>query len=341
MSELLNEYRQKVILPTYLLPEQRQKIYNKRSQKFLENDPVTMEIDGVVHKFRYTDVTTDLPSTYKTWTNALRLMQTPADFANVRPLLEGLTRARRTITPQMKHRVIRWAEGRSEDSLQTVLDTVRGVRHTGFRLNSSELVAQLLVALQRPAIASGWAADETRRAVKRVRIVLDMLETDRDRDREHAPAIETAGEFPFFRDPQMLAYNLHVVAAVAVHHRGGVDNQGIVARYAAQMVALWPEGAGLLDLQPDEAYADQHRMKYLLDRNIYLWYGSPVLNALQMAAGVVEDPELKKQLESRAASVEAEVKAALDSPNRKRGGRGEEMYNELFNPQPKESQPEE
>ncbi|KAK3901398.1 hypothetical protein C8A05DRAFT_34914 [Staphylotrichum tortipilum] len=334
LTELLNEYRQKVILPTYLVPEQRKKIYKRRLEKYLVNDPVTMEIDGVVHKFRYVDVTKDVPSTPKTWAAALRLMQTPADFANIRPLLEGLKRAHRALTPAMQHRMVRWAgahaAGGSGGALQVVLDAARSVRRTGFALSSSELVGQVLLALQGPAINGGWSEAETRTALKRVRGVLDMLESDE----AHAPRAETAGAFPFFRDPQMLAYHLHLVAAIAVHHHAGADRDGIVAKYAAELVALWPEGAGLLDLQPEEAYADPAKMKYLLDRNVYLWYAAPVLSALGMAAKMVE-PELAKQLQSRAAKVESEVKDALNSSERKKGGRGELMYNALFNPQPK------
>ena len=320
-----------MILPTYLVPQQRKRLYNHKTAKYLITDPVTMEIDGVVHKFGYLDVTKDIPSTRKTWVDALRLMKTPADFANVRPLLEGLKRAHRALPRAMQHRIIRWTDARHE-GLQVIIDAARAVKHTGFALSSSELVAQLLVALQGRAIAGGWAAaDETRRALKRVREVLEMIESDE----AHAPGPEDAGAYPFHRDPQMLAYQLHLVAAVAVHEHGGADNRGVVAQHAAELVGLWPEGKGLLDLQPDEAYAPEGRMHYLLDRNIYLWYAAPVLNALRMAAAVVEEPELAAKLRSRAENVEEEVKAALESPERRKGGRGEWMYNTLLNPQAK------
>jgi len=329
LAELLDTYRQKVILPTYLAGEQRKKIYNPKLKQILQNDPVTMEIDGVVHKFRYVNKAADLPSTRKTLIDALHLMKTPSDFQNLPALLEGCKRAKHVVPTELQNKMIRLAA--SHNSLQVIVECVKAVERTGFKLNSSENINQLLIWAQWPAVTSGWDEAKTKTALKQVRLILNILESDKG----HLPTAETKGAFPFYRDPQVLASRLHMAAARAVHHQGGKDVDGKVTKYADELVKLWPEGAGLLDLQPDAAYKSRGTFRYLLNRNYYLWFASPVLNGLTLAAQVV-DPGLAMQLQNRADKVDEEVKAALASPDRKQGGRGDQMYNALFNPEAQE-----
>jgi hypothetical protein len=325
LSELLDKFRHYIVLPTYLAEEQRKKIYKAKLKDILQNDPVTMEIDGVVYKFRYINKVTDLPNTHKLVAKALNIMKKPKDFQNLIPLLEGCERANRKLAAPLRSVMI--GKAGMHKSFHIIMDCIKGVKRTGFKLDRSQIINEVLTWLQLPAIQSGWKEAKTKTALKNVRLILNLLEGDE----HHAPNKETKGRFPFYRDPQILAARLHMAAARAVHHRGGKDVDGTVTKYASELVALWPEGAGLLDLQPDESYKHPEKMRYLLDRNQYLWYASPVLNGLTLAAQVV-DPGLAMQLQNRADVVESEVKAALASENRKKGGRGEQLYNLLFNP---------
>ncbi|AEO57545.1 hypothetical protein MYCTH_2303816 [Thermothelomyces thermophilus ATCC 42464] len=336
LSQVLDDYREKVILPTYLSQEQRRKIYNPRIKHILQNDPITMEIDGVVHKFRYRSMVADLPSTRGTLKQIISLLKTPADFQNIPPFLEGCVRARRKIEPVDYIRLVRLAALNGQ--LQMIMDCVKAADKTGFKLDNSHVINELLAYIQRPAILGGFDEAKTKAALKQVRLVLNILESDEE---HHRPGAKTAGAFPYYRDPQVLGARLHMAAARAVHHRGGKDEDGRVARYAEELVALWPENAGLLDLQPDRAYRKRDGiMRYMLDRNTYLFMASPVLNGLTLAAQVV-DPALAMQLQNRADAVDSEVKAALASPLRKKGGRGEQLYNAIFNPQAQAEEAEE
>lgn len=292
---MLDNFRQKAILPTYLSPEQRKKMYKAKLKNILEHDPITMEIDGVVHKFRHVNKTTDLPSTNKTLKKALELMKTPADFQNVPAFLEGCLRARRDIPRELRNKIIRQAA--MHNSQHVIIECAKAVDRTGFKLNSSENINELLVSLQLPAIESGWAEGKTKAALKQVRLIINMLEDER-----HFPGRQTKCQFPFYRDPQVLASGLHMAAARAVHHLDGKDADGKVTRFAEELVALWPEDAGLLDLQPAEFYQNADKTKYLLDRNHFLWYASPVLNGLNLAAQVVSGSNagLAQQLQRRA-----------------------------------------
>ncbi|SPQ25971.1 59e5f51b-0ff1-4722-a9e3-1089cb751af6 [Thermothielavioides terrestris] len=335
LAELLDTLRQKVFLPTYLSKAQRQKIHDPKYERALKHDPITMEIDGEKLQFRYVDRMKEMPNTVATIRRVINAMKTRADFDNVFPLLEGCQRARRRLPPSTWPKLIRRAA--EHDNLRVIMDCVKEVEETGFRLNTSEKVAELLSQFQRPAIESGFDLAKTTYALRQVNLVLNILEGDLKTE-QHKPT-RGAGRFPFYRDPQMLAVRLHLAAALAVHHSEGKDPKGRVASYAQELVALWPENAGLLDLQPDEAFRDRERMRYLLDRNNYLWYAAPILNGLTLAAQVV-DPALAMQLQNRADAVESEVRVALDSLEVK-DGRGKYIYDKLFNTEAKEEEEKE
>ncbi|KAK4141639.1 uncharacterized protein C8A04DRAFT_38916 [Dichotomopilus funicola] len=335
LAELLDKYRQMIILPTYLSPEQRRKIYKPKIRKYLEHDPVLMEIDGVEHKFRYRSQVADLPSTKHTFGQVLHLTETPADFQNIPPLLEGFVRAGRKLDGSYYHRLIRKAA--KHGHMQMILDFIQAAKRYGLKLNRSERINEVLVYLQWPAILSGWEVEATEKALRQVKLVINILETDLAHEPKN-PIDE--GAYPYFRDPQVLAARLHMEAARAVHLRGGKDEHGQVAKYAQQLVTLWPEGYGLLDLQPLEAYQGKSaNMRYLLDRNAFLFYASPVLNGLGLAAQVV-DPGLAMQLQNRADKVEGEIRIALADEKRNKEGRGARMYDSIFNPQPPRAEEE-
>lgn len=322
---MLETFRQKLLLPTYLSQEQQKRIYRLKFQQQLQNDPITLEIDGVVYKFRYTN-RMELPHARDLIRRALNAMKTPDDLRNLSPLLQACKRAHRKIDLSFYPKMIRLAA--RAGCLHMILDMARAVGRTHFKLDTSEKVNTLLAFLQKRAVDSGWDRDKTREALRQTQLVLNMMESEP----LHQPKPATAGRFPFYRDPQVLAARLHLAAAIAVHHQDGKDVDGKVTKYGEELVRLWPEGYGLLDLQPDEAFRDRRKMFYMLNRSTYLFMASPVLNGLTLAAQVA-DPGLTMQLQNRADAVESEIRAALSSEDVKEGSLGKVMYNRLFNPE--------
>ena len=300
-------------------------MHKPRLKNILKNSPITLEVDGVVHKFRYLDLTTDLPSTSKTWYKALNLMKTPADFQNVPLLLEGCVRDRRRVPKELRNKIIRRAA--MHDSLPVIIDCLLAVKRTGFKLNEAELINDLLTYAQLPAIKSGWSEKNTNAALRQVRLIVNLLE-----DEAHAPTAETKCHFPFYKDPQVLAARLHLAAAKAVHLQEGKDADGKVTEYAKELVALWPENAGLLDLQPEAAYRNPDQTQYLTEKNKFLWFASPVLSALNLATKVVaaDNAALAQKLQQRAKLVGGELKLARDDESRKQGSRGDYLYDTLI-----------
>ncbi|KAK0669659.1 hypothetical protein QBC41DRAFT_319352 [Cercophora samala] len=322
LQERLDTLYNKIVLPSYLSKEQQRKLTKTKYKEQLRNDPITMEIDGVIHKFRYVDPLKDIPSAYKLVKQAVIRME-HEDFHNLHLLLKGYKRANRKLDQELTHKIIKkaWENGR----LDAIIDCAKQVELTGFKLDTPLVLSELLVGLQTPAIESGFKAELLRKALKETEKVIDLLEFE---GKGHQPSERSKTPRPFHHEPMFLGLRLNLAATLAVKHRDGQDVDGKVAQYAEQLVHFWPENTGILDLQPDAAYEDPLNVQYLLDRNNFLYHVSPVLHGLQMAAKVV-DPGLSMKLQNRADALENEIDQAYNWPGRVRP-EGERMYQWMF-----------
>jgi hypothetical protein len=338
----LAEIRRHIILPSYLSAEQRYKLYSQRYKEQLDSDPITMEIDGEVLRFRHVNLFT-LPNTRKLFLRALRNMRTTEDLKLLPRLLEGIcVQAGRKLPWEDLNKIIRKTQ--LQGCFYVALDCVASSKRTNFRLTRSEVVNNILTALQEEAINKNFERDATEKMLAWSARVIEMLEDPAHKPKPKEQLHWTKG-FPLSRDPQILAARLHLAAALALKHHDGKVEGGKVAKYADEIVRLWPSGAGLLDLHEKEAYADRNRLQYLQQPNGFLWYASPILNGLNWASRVVQDQRLSAELQNRSAGVEKEIQQALadlhqtgqtTSTDRQTGAtrpvRGMRMYQNLFVP---------
>ncbi|KAI5867969.1 hypothetical protein GGS23DRAFT_543404 [Durotheca rogersii] len=208
LDEVLNTIRYKIILPAYLPEDQRRRIYLARYQKQLQADPVVIEIDGEVIKFHFTDPLTQIPNTRRSVLQALQLCREPADFVNLRPLFEGLTYANRTFPPDFYCKVIR-SVGR-KGRIYDIIECARGAARTGFRLDSSEKVNEVLHFVQMRAADAAWDPRVLRQCLRWAEIVLDL--TQHANHRRAEPLLP--GELPLHQDPMVLLAPLHLAASL-------------------------------------------------------------------------------------------------------------------------------
>ena len=327
LDSLLETVRYKIILPSYLPTDQRKRLYNRHYKAQLEADPITMEIDGEKLRFYFTDKVRAVPSTKKALYEIVDLMKTPDDWAILPRLLEGLcVQAGRKLRYDQYGKLIRRAA--MAGCLHTVLTCAREVKRTKFKLDSHEIANDLMINIQAEAILSDWDAAETGKALQRTERVLDMLEED-----DHQPTKKkdaaTKATYPLYKDPLILGARLHMAAAMAVKHNGGVDSDGKVAKYARELVALWPEGRNALELYGEQDFKADPSLRHLRHDTQVVFTVAPLLNGFRLAAQVV-DPELAQQLESRAAVLEKELSAALARKPMREGGRMQQVYLKLF-----------
>jgi hypothetical protein len=316
-----------------MLPaDQRKRLYDRRYRAALEADPITMEIDGEKLRFYYTDRLRDLPNTQAALHKIINLLKTPDDWAILPRLLEGLVvQSKRKLKYPNICMLIRRAS--IAGCLHTIMTCAREVKRTGFRLDQHEKACDLMVNIQIEAILSDFDEGETSKALQRTERVLDMLEEE-----GHQPTIRKDREipdrsYPLHKDPILLAGRLHMAAAMAVKHQNGQDTDGKVAKYARELVALWPEGRGVLELYTeDDAKADKS-LKHL-DHPVQIIYTSALaLHGFQLAAQVV-DSELADQLRARCLGLERDLGEALAERPLADGRRLHQVYRKLFGEPP-------
>ena len=291
-----------------------------------------MEIDEEIYKFYYLNaVGGGVPNTEKTAMLAVNKFRTDEDFANLRPLLEGLQVAGRTFSVAFWTKLARVAGTRGH--IYDILDCARSVKTTGYQLDTSEKVNEILHFFQLKAADAGWDKAETGQAFRWAKMVYEMLPAE-----EHQPEpVKLPGgrvaprvDMPLDRDPQVILAPLHLAAALVV--KCGVESESLkeaVADYARDLVKLWPAGRSLRSIHPAEAYAEHDRMGYLLEPNKFLTLATPLLHGLELAAQAVPDPALAEELKARFESLSAEIEQAR--PDALKGGkRGEAVYKKFY-----------
>ncbi|EOO02265.1 hypothetical protein UCRPA7_2233 [Phaeoacremonium minimum UCRPA7] len=265
LDSVLDTIRHKILLPTYIRPEQRKKIFRPRYAKELKSNPITMEIDGEVIKFYGMDPTKgDIPNTRKILFEAIDKMVTREDWSNLPHLLEGLYyNANRKLLPEDYPKMTRKAGVKGQT--YTIIECARQVKKTGFRLDTSEKVQELLSWVQLMAIDAEMDPEVTKKALTWSELVLEMLE-----DKQHQPKRKDEvflKRFPLNRDPQILSVPLFLSASLAASQPGDEEIIEKVTKYAKDIVNLWPADKGLMELHPAESYEDKCGVQYLVLKN--------------------------------------------------------------------------
>jgi hypothetical protein len=287
-----------------------------------------MEIDGEVLKFRHLNpVGGDVPSAWKSAMAAIQKFETDADFANLQPLLEGIQNTKHGLTKAFYAKAIRVVG--TKGRVYELVECARGARRTGFKLDSSEKVNEVLHFVQLKAADAGWAKGQTEQALRWAEVVIDLLEDEAHQPKRWAVA---EGDLPLNRDPQVLMAPLHLAAALVVKCKSG-DEAAVekTNKYARDVVRLWPEGKGLKELHPEKFYRDVATMGYFHDPNKFVALAAPLLHGLELAAQAVSVPELSSQLLSRFETLSAEIEAARQlAASVEKAHRGEAVYKKFF-----------
>ncbi|KAI1180031.1 hypothetical protein F4777DRAFT_358238 [Nemania sp. FL0916] len=302
----LQKIRTDIILPSYLPEDQRRMLRSRRWEKKLQHDPITMEIDGEVFKFGYT------PSTpvVRPVLEALNLFKSNGDYVNLKPLCEGLAHRNSKTRPDILNMAVRQAGEAGQ--IWHVIDCARNVRTTAFKFNNSERVLETLHAVQMKAHASGWDETQTRQALRWAEMVVDMLHEPLHQEvyTEENPCLP--GDIPLNRDPLVLIAPLHLAAMLALRHSAGEEVADKMAKFARDVVAVWPAGKKSTELYPPIRFVGRHRTKTFLNRpSKFVSLTCPLLHGLHVASQVVE-PELADQLRIRRDTLAAEIKEARD-----------------------------
>ncbi|KAK8076466.1 hypothetical protein PG994_003738 [Apiospora phragmitis] len=265
LDELLSTIRMKIILPSYLSLTQRKQLMSKRYEKKLAADPVIIDIDGEILKFRYLDpLHGGLPNTQKSVMKAVTSFETEDDFVNLRPLLEGIHNTRQRLDADFWTKMTRVIGAKGH--IYEMIECARRAKATSYRLDNSERLNEMLLYVQLMAVESGWRPSQTEKALRWSEMIIELLETEAHQPRSSRAngSNATALSFPLAHDPQVLIAPLHLASALVV--KTGVETESIlekVDKYARNVVRLWPEGKQLKELHKPELYQARNEMAYL------------------------------------------------------------------------------
>ncbi|KAK7918256.1 hypothetical protein PG985_010130 [Apiospora marii] len=333
LDELLSTIRTKIILPSYLSLTQRKQLMSKRYEKKLAADPVIIDIDGEILKFRYLNpLGGGLPNTQKSVMQAVTSFETEDDFVNLRPLLEGIHNTHQKLDANFWTKITRVIG--SKGHIYEMIEAARRAKWTGYRLDSSERLNEMLLYVQLKAVESEWRKSETEQALRWSEMIIELLQTEVHKPKSsRAPGSNRAAlSYSLEHDPQVLIAPLHLASALVV--KTGVETESVlekVNKYARDVVRLWPEGKQLKQLHKPEAYQARNEMAYLTCPNKFVTMATPLLHGLESAVQVVKDAELLRQLQSRRDILSAEVESARKTAQAEgKAGRGESVYGKFF-----------
>lgn len=217
-------------MPTHLSAEQRELVYKLRNRKSLTTDPVVANLGGEEFTLQPIDRTTDVPPLRKSLFNALDLMKTKADWDILPRLLEGLRHAGLKLSTAALNSIVRKTARAGREDI--ILASLREVEATGFQLNRSEFVRQILWCFQSMAMNSDFDVKTTKKALAWSEQIFDMIELP-----AHAGEGLAAGEVDPRTQSLSVGILLELAAARALKHLDGKDVDGKVAKYAEMMAS--------------------------------------------------------------------------------------------------------
>ncbi|TVY40301.1 hypothetical protein LOCC1_G005414 [Lachnellula occidentalis] len=324
LDTLLQEVREKVILPSYLSKMQRDLIFKDKYKKTLEVEPVFAKIGDEEFRLQHIDLMNDVPSSQKSLRKAMSLMKERSDWENMTGLLAGIRR--KSSNPQQLNRVIIRALGQAGRQ-DVLLECLRQASQTGVRLRYFSTTFDALTALSAKAVESKWDAAETKKALRWSEQVLDLLE-----DPKHSPS-EASPLFDSRRRPEVIGQVLQLAAVKASKHQDGKDLDGKVEQLSRRVLDCYSNTKEELS---KGNVGSPNRIAYL--HNSMLRFKVPLLHGMKIAEEVLgSDSDITVQLKEKATELEEEVNSAykslIDSEWAKKTARGGVIaYETLLSP---------
>lgn len=196
----------------------------------------------------------------------------PAEWTNLVALLAGMRTAGRKWKGWQVEKVVR-AAGEA-GMAHAVLESVRAAARTGLDMRELRIVREVFWACRSKALLSGWAKEETERALVYAEQLARLLE-----DEKHWGKVRSArGGDPRIQ-PDVIAVVLELAAVRAVKYQAGKDKDNKVLAYAQRLMANMNRAV--------EEAAEEKRVVVHADYELARWV--PMLNALKLAQQVLGD----------------------------------------------------
>ena len=295
LDNLLSLLRRKVMLPAHLSKTQQDLIHNPKNIRQLSAEPVTTEIAGEEFQLEHIDISKDVPPARKSLIEAINLMKEKRDWDNLPSILAGFKKAKVRLFPYDYNKIVRKAglAGRCD----VLLECVRRVSDTGFRLKHGEMVSELMWQIQKKAVESDWDRKQTEKSLSWAEMITVFME-----DPKHSGGRVVDRKDDPRAWPGVIGIVLELAAVRAARYLDGKDEDGKVAVYAERLL-----GTSLnmesLDVNMESKDPEAPPTQFALDA--YLARAVPVLYGMGVAQTVL-DPASKLASDLKTKSTELE-----------------------------------
>ncbi|RAL12755.1 uncharacterized protein BO97DRAFT_54231 [Aspergillus homomorphus CBS 101889] len=305
----LQRFRNEVFIPLNLSQQQKLLIYRKKHQATLKENPVTVTVgEKDEYRLRPMDYTAQPRNTEAN--RLIHMMETSADWQNLRPFLTALHHVNRKLNLEM---VVRRAG--MHDALGAVLETAKA-KDSGFSLKSPSLVQKIFFELHLRAQQAEFKGRDVDRMLRLGEQFINLMALPRHEN--PSPASDAK------RRPAVVGVMLELSAARALHKFAGKDEDHLVHDYSHRLLACMRHlkldmkasnlslPKGIAQAVPLDKLEKIRERKYLtVDRQ--LEQNVPIYHALQLARKVAIDPELSKALEEQANRLDKWIQIQKDA----------------------------
>ncbi|KAJ4268624.1 hypothetical protein NW762_002691 [Fusarium torreyae] len=174
LNEALTKVQEKIILPAYLPPTQRELVFDPKKSTFIQQNPVIIELDGLEHKFSTIDRFNEVPNSKKAFHEVVDLMKTKEDWDNIGTLLAGYKKAGIRLHRDQYARMIRQAGLAGQP--YNIIECAKQAQKTGLYLKHKDWVVILVTHINEKIVKPNGEGNEALHALKWNMLVWDLLQ---------------------------------------------------------------------------------------------------------------------------------------------------------------------
>lgn len=200
--------------------EQEKLVYSQESRAKLEAEPVEITLGDVTLPLEHLD-RNRLPGREHLFGKIMSNSKSPEDWENVLRCMEGFEEAGIKKSVHAKESVVRKLNLAGMQHI--VLKGLQRVKDTGLSMRVWVVTRQVLRGLHDKAAGSGWDKDETAKAFKMAKQVVELMEHDQHCGREPL-------QYDHRGRPEVIALPTELAAVMAERHGGDIEEVKTMCR---------------------------------------------------------------------------------------------------------------
>ncbi|KEY71862.1 hypothetical protein S7711_06004 [Stachybotrys chartarum IBT 7711] len=176
LDAILKTIQEKIIFPAYLPEKQRRLVFGVTPEQRarLAQNPVTLELEGVEHRFPPLNHSTDIPDSRKIFKEALVNMKSREDWANLVTLLSGYKKAGIKLSQNHIAKAVRLAS--RSGNIYAIIECATHAAATGVVFIRPETITRTLAAVGNKIMQGNGDVEAAKQALRWTRVVLELTE---------------------------------------------------------------------------------------------------------------------------------------------------------------------